>query len=143
MFTINKINFDEIFESLALEQRYFNDCARVCDEMHDRIVTNNNYSYVCKENKKIIGILKAEISGYKEITIVVLVVKKEFRRKGLGKLLLKRLLEDTKHYKIFLYVSVKNEIAMSFYTKEGFKRVEIKTNFFKDKTNAFLMAKEN
>ena len=85
----------------------------------------NNYFIVVIDNRKLIGFgnlnIVIKVRGSWQGIIEDIVVKKEFQKKGIGKLLVKRLIEIAKKkncYKVILQSPKKN---LYFYKKIGFK----------------------
>jgi ribosomal-protein-alanine N-acetyltransferase len=88
----------------------------------------------------IIGIIEKNIG-----TIVSIAVKKDYRRKGIGKKLLDCIIEYFKSKNISiinLQVRIDNYEAISFYENNGFKKVKILKNYYGDGCDAFLMEKK-
>ena len=98
---------------------------------------------VAKINKEIIGYTigqKNENSGL----IISIAVKKEWRRKGIGRKLIEKLLENFKKEgirNIFLHVREENKEAINFYQALGFKIIELIGNYYSNGENAYLMEK--
>ena len=58
-----------------------------------------------------------------------IIVKKEYRKKGIGQILLEKLIslsKETKLNTIILEVNVNNKIAINLYKKNGFKEIRKK-----------------
>lgn len=141
IFGIRKASIKDLYYCMILEQKYFNDNPRMCDELHDRIILQNNYFYVCflKKSRQIIGCLKSEKLGLGIFHITVIVVEKEFRRHGIAHNLIAQLISDTQCTKLILYVSINNNCALRFYKNRGFKIVDTINNFFKSGLSAYKM----
>ena len=98
---------------------------------------------VAKINKEIVGYAigeKNENSGL----IISVAVKKEWRRRGIGKKLIEKLLENFKKEgikKIFLHVREENKEAINFYQALGFRIIELIGNYYSSGENAYLMEK--
>lgn len=94
--------------------------------------SNNSFIIVAEQNKKIIGILKAEVRErlfylpIKEGFISEFYIMPEYRRKGLGKELLKFSIEKLKEKGAEIVTAefpTQNKIASDFYAKQGFRSV--------------------
>jgi ribosomal-protein-alanine N-acetyltransferase len=95
--------------------------------------------------------LGGEIVGYavgekdKDSGLIVSVaVKKEWRRKGIGRKLIEKLLENFKKEGmkiVFLHVREENRGAINFYQALGFKIIELVENYYSNGENAYLMEK--
>ena len=96
------------------------------------------------ETKKILGLCSAWLI-IDELHITSIAVHPIHQRKGLGKLLISDLIKrsnslTTNH--ILLEVKNTNEQAKAFYKSMGFKTIGNRSNFYKDGSNALLLAKE-
>ena len=81
---------------------------------------------------------------YDEVEITYLSVHPFYKRRGLGKKLLNKILKDCRNEnikRIFLEVSLKNKQALSFYDFFGFKTINIRKKYYKDGTDALLKEK--
>jgi ribosomal-protein-alanine N-acetyltransferase len=95
--------------------------------------------------------LGGEIVGYaigekdKDSGLIVSVaVKKEWRRRGIGRKLIEKLLENFKKEGmkiVFLHVREENREAINFYQALGFKIIELVENYYSNGENAYLMEK--
>ncbi len=75
--------------------------------------------------------------------IISFAVRKEYRRMGIGKLLLRSAIERLKSRgkkKITLEVRVSNVYAQSLYKKFGFQIIDVIPNYYSDGEDAYLMA---
>lgn len=78
-----------------------------------------------------IGIIMAADEG--DITNVS--VKKELQSQGIGTMLIQELASRTKEMgveKIFLEVRESNAVALALYEKQGFERMGVRKNYYKD-----------
>lgn len=95
-------------------------------------------------NEVIIGFVHYWIT-FDSATIAQIAVKKQFKRQGVANALLKIMNEDclfNNARSITLEVRVDNIPAISFYEKDGFKKVAIKEHYYEDGTDAIYMIKE-
>ncbi len=94
-------------------------------------------------------LIDEKIAGFAEFKIVedeadlqMIVLKKEYQKKGYGKLFLSKLLKDLKDRGIeyiYLEVSEKNKNALNLYKKLGFEEMETREKYYKNGENAILM----
>lgn len=87
----------------------------------------SNFWVALNDNNEVIGTVGLSDCGNNMGYLVRLMVKKEFRRKGIGKELLDTLLDFAKskgYRNIFLSTSDDMNEANAFYTKNGFERIE-------------------
>ena len=96
------------------------------------------------EDKKLLGVCSAWIV-IDELQITFIAVHPTHQRKGLGKFLLSDLIKRSSSLRtnqIHLEVKDTNEPAKAFYKSMGFKTIGNRSNFYKDGSNALLLAKE-
>ncbi|MDZ7671366.1 MAG: ribosomal protein S18-alanine N-acetyltransferase [Halanaerobiales bacterium] len=100
-----------------------------------------------KVNKEVVGYTGCWFKDkVKEIHIVNLAIKKEFRRKNIATYLINEIINMAKTInfnKITLEVRASNEKAINLYEKLDFKKTNIVPNYYLDnKEDAILMIKE-
>jgi len=89
-----------------------------------------NCFFVAEENEEIVGFIFCNRFWYSKFehsqvgAIHEIVVLPTHRHEGIGKMLIERAMEELKPSKIELWVGEKNEKAIEFYEKLGFKRKE-------------------
>ena len=98
---------------------------------------------VAKENENIVGFAGIIILP-DDVEITNIVTKKIERKKGIGKLLLDKLIEMAFALKkdISLEVNEKNESAISLYKKAEFEEVGIRKKYYNGCENAIIMTKK-
>ena len=98
---------------------------------------------VAKENGNIVGFAGVIILP-DDVEITNIVTKKTERKKGIGKLLLDKLIEMAFALKkdISLEVNEKNEAAINLYKKAEFKEVGIRKKYYNGCENAIIMTKK-
>lgn len=104
---------------------------------------NQNSKYIVAEkDSKIVG-FAGIILLPDDAEITNIVTKKSERKKGIGNLLLAKIIEISKKYKnnISLEVNEKNEIAIKLYEKYGFEKVGIRKKYYNGTDNAIIMTK--
>ncbi len=104
--------------------------------------TNSKY-IVAKENDEIVGFAGIIVTPV-DVEITNIVTKKRNRKKGIGKLLLDKLIEMTKELKvekISLEVNEKNNIAIHLYETKGFEKVGLRKKYYNGIDNAIIMTK--
>ncbi|MBQ8651041.1 MAG: GNAT family N-acetyltransferase [Alphaproteobacteria bacterium] len=70
--------------------------------------------------------------------IVYIFVQKEYRNIGVASLLLQISCTELSVEQLFLEVSFQNKTAINFYTKNNFKTINIRKNYYKN-SDAFVM----
>ncbi len=94
--------------------------------------------YKAVMDKKLTGYCSYDLNE-EGAEVTALLVLKQFRRKGLGELMLKKILNDLKSIKkIKIITSPENTIALRLYLKQGFKITEWKENYWKGKPRLIL-----
>jgi len=98
--------------------------------------------------KEIVGYIIGEIDDNEPqlARIVSIAVKKDSRRRGIGKSLLKTLekhiIDEYNIQQIQLQVHTNNQTAIKFYEANDYKVLKELRNYYGRKENAFLMGKE-
>lgn len=95
-------------------------------------------------NDQLIGAITCDFNEF-DADIEGVVVKKEYRNKGVGALLISELekkLKETKKEKIFLEVRKSNAVAKRLYEKMGFNLIGQRKGYYSDGEDAVIMAKE-
>ena len=100
-----------------------------------------------RAHKRIIAVKNGEIVGFAGIWYSVddahitnIVVRKSYRNKGIGSLLLEKLIELAKpKTSLTLEVNTKNEIAQKLYLKYGFKNLGIRKKYYDGIEDAYIM----
>lgn len=104
---------------------------------------NENSKYiVAKSNNEILGFAGIKIF-VNEADIMNIVVKRTYRNKGVGSLLLKNLIlicEELYLHSLSLEVNEENLPAINLYKKFGFKNIGMRKNYYKNK-NGIIMQK--
>lgn len=98
-----------------------------CNEIPKFLINGSAYILVCVEEKKAIAFLwayqKEEIQE-KMIHVSHIIVKENYQRKGIGKILMENLENEMKKRNIYivdLVTTADNNKAMNFYKKSGFQ----------------------
>ena len=94
-------------------------------------ISNQDNIFILSHPKPV-GYLKARVNG-DEIEIISILIDKKFRKLGIGKSLLNKLLNialKKKIQNIFLEVSVENMIAINLYKKFNFIKVGKRKNYY-------------
>ena len=103
-------------------------------------------------SRYIVAIQDNEIVGFAGVLINIdsaeimnIVVRKDMRKKGIGNILLKNLIncsKDLKCISITLEVNEKNLPAIELYIKNGFEKVGIRKKYYNNEYDAILMTKK-
>ena len=109
----------------------------------DTFLQDNFIGFVAVEDGKIIGFI-ATVWCVDECEIELIAVKKEYRNRLIATSLLNTAIEKFKEMKIiklFLEVRRSNEVAQSFYEKQGFTYVGVRKNYYNNQEDALIMTK--
>lgn len=105
-------------------------------------LNNENSQYiVAKIDAKIVG-FAGIWKSVDDVHITDIVVKKDFRKNGIGSLLLQKLITLTKELKfneLTLEVNSNNEVAKKLYLKFGFKELGIRKKYYNNTDDAIIM----
>ena len=95
------------------------------------------YSY--KKDERIIGFIISTLIE-KELEILAIYVKEEYRNQNIATSLIKYLISNNDINRVLLEVSDKNNPAVNLYQKLGFKTICKRLNYYKD-SDALVMEK--
>ena len=102
---------------------------------------NNSLYFVAKNENEILGFAGILLNfDFSEITNIV--VRKDFRKFGIGKMLLEKIIEETKKNNkkmIYLEVNENNTNAINLYKKYRFEEVGRRKKYYNQKDDAILM----
>ena len=92
------------------------------------------YYFVAKINEKIIGYIAAEFL-VDHFDLLAIAVSNDYRRQNIATMLLNKLLNTCKELDItdiFLEVRCNNLSAIKFYERNGFEKISVRKNYYKD-----------
>lgn len=111
--------------------------------LKQELQSDDSYFIVAKSDNQIIGFAGLKVI-YDETEIMNIVVKKDYRKKGVGSLLLSKLFDLSKKLNINimnLEVNERNLSAISLYRNFGFINVGLRKKYYNGIDNAILMKK--
>ena len=112
--------------------------------LREEVLNKDRKFFVAKsEDGEILGFAGVLIN-FDFIEIMNIVVKKKYRKKGIGKELLEKIIDFSieKNFDIIdLEVNSKNEPAINLYRKFGFKEVGLRRKYYNNIDDAILMEK--
>jgi len=109
-------------------------------EINENPVSNFFFAYI---DNKIIGYIDYWIT-FDSSTIFKIVVKKDYRRMGIGSSLLNKVIEKLKEKEVLyltLEVRVSNLEAIKLYEKFNFKKISIKKGYYDNFEDAIYMVR--
>lgn len=110
--------------------------------LKSELQNENSYYYVAKENEIIVG-FAGIWKAVDEVHVTDIVVKKDFRKLGIGSLLLEHLINMGKLLEnitcITLEVDEQNIVAQNLYKKYNFIPLGIRKNYYGLNKNAIIM----
>jgi len=112
--------------------------------LENEILNPDSTYIVAKNSEEIIGFAGLWDDTY-NMHITNIAVKKIYRHKGIGKKLLKKLIQITKEKRketITLEVNEQNTIAQNLYLKNGFKIMGKRKKYYNGKDDAIIMTME-
>ena len=129
-----------MLRSDAVKNDFLYECyCKVEDDYEKKWAKKDFYSFISNQDNifilshpKPVGYLKARVTR-DEIEIISILIDKKFRKIGIGKSLLNKLLNialKKKIQNIFLEVSVENQIAINLYKKFNFIKVGKRKNYY-------------
>ena len=146
---INDIDF--IDKLILVEKHNYEEFLRIgwsTKQILNQLNKNTNFSFGIFSNNSLISFILGDLFNIEKISeyeILLLYVCKNFRNKGLGKKLIRKIEKNNSSLKkIYLEVSENNLKGISFYKKINFKKIYKRKNYFSlidKKNNAFVMLK--
>lgn len=153
---IMPMEIEDVDEVYAIEKECFSNpwSKRIFLTEVKQNLLGYSFAYVAKEiekqNEKIIN---SKVVGYTvfwkfgdEIHIGNLAVKKEYRRRGIGSLLLQKVLEFARELKstyVTLEVRQSNYAAINLYKRFGFKVIGVRKGYYTNPTEDALIMLKN
>ena len=106
-------------------------------------LNNSNSSYIVAKdsNNEILG-FAGIWKSIDDIHITNIVVKKDFRKNGIGSILLEKLIEMSNiqpFTSLTLEVNAKNEVAINLYKKHNFKQIGLRKKYYNNIDDAIIM----
>ena len=138
---IDKMSIDDLDSIKSVLQDEFDDFWNY-NVFKEELKNENSYYIIAKLEDNIVGfggIWKA----VDDVHITNIVVKKNFRKLGIGNVILEHLIKIGRNIKnmksITLEVNDKNLPAINLYLKSGFKKVGLRKNYYGLDENAIIM----
>ena len=140
--------FEHLISEDLLNYQEYIDQGWSLKEINNQFDKSTNLSYGFFYNDFMVSFIFGDLINIEknaEYEIHLIYVIKNFRHKGLGSKLIKKIEENCHHLrKIYLEVSEINLKGISFYQKMGFKKIYTRKSYYSYqniKADAYLMAK--
>ena len=137
LYSVTNKDYDEIIE---IHNLYFDNKWNI--QNIKTMCEIENYSFIIMRTDD-------EIMGYvilydttDSFDLFEIAVKINYTNQGLGTKLLEALFEKCADREIFLEVNEINVKALSLYEKNGFVRISVRKNYYKNNKNAIIMVKK-
>lgn len=140
-FKISGFKFKHLNDILKIELDAYGNDHWNRDIFYSELDKPNSYNKVVLNNNKAIAFLITS-NLFEEAEILSIAVSKKYQGLGVSKLLLDDFIKYSKLNgieKIFLEVKENNKIAISLYTKFGFKKISQRKQYYSNGTNADIM----
>lgn len=111
--------------------------------LKSELMGQNKTYIVAKKNEEIVG-FAGFMQNFSEVEIMNIVVKKNCRGRGIGKILLQEIIENAKNHdvqEIFLEVNENNKIARCLYQNMGFAELGKRKNYYKQESAIVMLKK--
>ncbi|MGD9901026.1 MAG: tRNA (adenosine(37)-N6)-threonylcarbamoyltransferase complex dimerization subunit type 1 TsaB [Spirochaetales bacterium] len=140
---IERATLSDLDELVNLEKQIFLDEAYNMESLKDELTLENRYFWVVRFKEHIVAYLDV-LKSEDDFNILKIASENNYKKLGLATKLYEVLLNEAKNLgvkKIFLEVNEHNTPAISFYKKQGLVEEHIRKNYYKDGSNAIIMAK--
>ena len=141
--TLRPWNYEDILAVSALEKRCFGDPWHY-KMFADSFLTGIFHGIVAEEEGALVG-YAFYTCLYEDADVDKVAVSPEYRRRGVGRMLLAALLSDAKALgatRAMLEVRASNEPAIALYAAEGFRQVAERGKYYGDGETALVLEKQ-
>lgn len=143
-FKIDKMSLDDLYSIKNILTTQFDDFWNY-EILKSELECSNSYFFVAKNySGEIVGFAGIKII-LDEADIMNIVVKKDFRKNGIGSILLESLINFSQNIKlktITLEVNENNISAISLYNKFSFDRLGVRKKYYNGENDAIIMSKK-
>ena len=107
-------------------------------KIDEAVKKDYTHIYVYEEDNNVLGFI--HIENHFEITDVInIAVDKNYQGRGIGKILLQYVIDNTEADKIMLEVKENNVPAIKLYEALGFKQIHVRPNYYEGNIDALIM----
>ena len=141
---IRYMESEDVWQVADIEKKCFSE--PWSEKAFNDTLSDDNYMYIAAASgKRVVGYAGCVMSP-PEADITNIAVESEYRRMGIGEMLMEQLakkLSERNIETVFLEVRQSNEAAKELYRKQGFEYIGVRKNFYrKPDENGILMAKK-
>jgi tRNA threonylcarbamoyl adenosine modification protein YeaZ/ribosomal-protein-alanine acetyltransferase len=134
----------DLINIYSLEQRVYTDDPWSLEQFKEEFAGKSRQYLVAESQGKIVGYAGIMVAG--DVTdILTLTVAPEFRRRGIARELLKRMIDWSRNKKvnaIMLEMRLGNEEAEPLYIENGFRQISLRPDYYGPGITAVVMRKE-
>ena len=137
---LNKKDIDKVY---LLGKKEFGKQDWYDKEFIVRTLKNSKLSYGLFDKKKLIGVISVDFLDKPKAWIDFFIIEKDYRRKGYGCFLLKKMIKNLpkEYFLILVDVGEKDISAKKFYKKNGFTREATFKKWFGKKEDGLIYVK--
>lgn len=107
-------------------------------KIDEAVKKDYTHIYVYEEDNNVLGFI--HIENHFEITDVInIAVDKNYQGRGIGKILLQYVIDNTEADKIMLEVKENNVPAIKLYESLDFKQIHVRPNYYEGNIDALIM----
>lgn len=140
-FTIRRMRREDIEDVIGLERRVFDNPWTRGLFKSELAFGRRSVYLVADTGSRILGFIGARLHGH-EMHITNMAVEREFRRRGIGSLLLLECVRNTSERSVqcaTLEVRSSNDIARQFYRRKGFTELGLRRGYYQDTDEDAIM----
>lgn len=136
---IEKINSENVDETIAISVEQFGDESWTPAQFHDCITDKNYLSFLLRVDNKSAAFLIAQ-DQIDSINLLLIATRKDYKKNGFATVLLDHLLKigAEKKVKVWLEVKENNLPAINLYKKAGFIFLYERKRYYKDGSSALI-----
>ncbi|MCR5223552.1 MAG: ribosomal protein S18-alanine N-acetyltransferase [Bacilli bacterium] len=107
-------------------------------QIDEAVKKDYTHIYVYEDDNNVLGFI--HIENHFEITDVInIAVDKNYQSRGIGKILLQYVIDNTEADKIMLEVKENNIPAIKLYESLDFKQIHVRPNYYEGNIDALIM----
>ena len=143
MIRIDTLKKEHIESVVEIEEKHLEETLGF-EMLQSEIHNKYEHFFVALDDNLVIGYIGAWIiEGTTDM--INFVVDRKYQHQGIGQLLMYEIIKQSineNSKEILLEVREKNNQAINFYLKQGFKQIAVRKEYYKNKDNALILRKE-